>query len=231
MRKLVQMLREETGSSMILALVFLLFCLFTGGTVLAAASANAGRFHQMTQAEWNHRSAMMLMAGMLGESEEVSLQLTIRDVTVTGKNGSTKRTVRYLATGGETVLHELLIARAAADYEASFGIPDSRKLLLNGRERSFPDVSADASGAIALILDFSILEEPETLSLRYVFSEEGDFSVAMDADDSLVLTLACVAGKESSRTVVANGITSVVRTSVRYWEGPWIGKGGSHEET
>ena len=231
MGKLRETLKKEDGSSMILALVFLLLCLFTGGSVLAAASANAGRLHRTSQAERNWRSAMALMAGMLGNSEETTLQLTIRDVTVIRKNGTVKRTVRYLATGGDTVLQELLIARAAAEYEAANGIPDSRELVVNGKERDFPDISGEASGSLLLTLDLPVLDAPEELTAQYAFSGEGDLSITLEGDSSLVLTLACGTGRESSQTMTADGITSQVHTAVRYWEGPVIGKGGSDGET
>lgn len=57
-------LRSNSGASMILALVFMLFCMFVGGTVLAAASANGYRVaHLSDQQQYlDERSAAFLTA-------------------------------------------------------------------------------------------------------------------------------------------------------------------------
>lgn len=57
-------LLSRCGSSMILALVFLMFCTFVGGSVLAMASANSARVKHLTQEEQqflNQRSAVRLL--------------------------------------------------------------------------------------------------------------------------------------------------------------------------
>ena len=77
-------LRSNSGASMILALVFMLFCMFVGGTVLAAASANGYRVaHLSDQQQYlDERSAAFLTAEELRLSSDLidSHMLAINDV-------------------------------------------------------------------------------------------------------------------------------------------------------
>ena len=85
--KILHKLRSQSGASMILALVFMLFCMFVGGTVLAAASANGYRVaHLSDQQQYlDERSAALLTAeelrANLGSSG--TNKLVINDVTFT----------------------------------------------------------------------------------------------------------------------------------------------------
>ena len=49
MNKILRKLRSKAGESMILAMVFMLFCSFVGGSVLASATANAQRVAQAAE--------------------------------------------------------------------------------------------------------------------------------------------------------------------------------------
>lgn len=86
MKQLKRKLCSNAGASMILALLFLMFCMFIGGSVLAAATVNAGRVHQRTsgqQEELNQRSAAITMAEMLQSmDDQMSMQLVIQEVCV-----------------------------------------------------------------------------------------------------------------------------------------------------
>lgn len=62
--KLKQKLKSTTGASLIIALVFMMFCTFVGGAVLAASTANAGRIKSLKadeQAYLDQRSAAQLI--------------------------------------------------------------------------------------------------------------------------------------------------------------------------
>lgn len=62
--KISAKLRQKCGSSMILVLVFLLFCTFVGGSVLAVASANSARVKHLSEEQQqflSQRSAVLLM--------------------------------------------------------------------------------------------------------------------------------------------------------------------------
>lgn len=67
MSNLQRKLRSRTGASMLLALVFLLFCSFIGGSVLVSATANAYRVAQVAEQQdfLNQRSAALLLSDQL----------------------------------------------------------------------------------------------------------------------------------------------------------------------
>lgn len=67
MNKILRKLRSKAGESMILAMVFMLFCSFVGGSVLASATANAQRVAQIAEEQefLLERSAALLMADEL----------------------------------------------------------------------------------------------------------------------------------------------------------------------
>ena len=74
-----QKLNSKQGASMIIAMVFMLLCIFVGGSVLTAATANASRakFQARQQDDLNERSAATLIAGELKADDGVQLKLTV----------------------------------------------------------------------------------------------------------------------------------------------------------
>lgn len=85
MSSIKQKLHSKTGASMLLALMFMMVCLFIGGTVLASATANGRRVANMQSDEQEYlsqRSAMLLLADMLQTSSGDELSLIIKDETV-----------------------------------------------------------------------------------------------------------------------------------------------------
>lgn len=99
-------LKSRSGASMILAMVFLLFCLCVGGAVLAASFANGSRATSQAydeQSFLSQRSALGLMAEML-EQNTPSLHLEIQDEVL--ENGSHKLTFT-IPGNGETVKNAL----------------------------------------------------------------------------------------------------------------------------
>lgn len=75
-------LQSQRGASMLMAMVFLLFCLFIGGSVLAAATANSSRIAYLMgdQQEYlSQRSALGVLAEMLTPQEGETLRITFRD--------------------------------------------------------------------------------------------------------------------------------------------------------
>jgi type II secretory pathway pseudopilin PulG len=81
MNKIQQKLRSRVGASMILAMVFMLFCSFIGGTVLASATANAQRVAQMAEQQdfLLERSAALLATDQLQLDSGKYLRLTVVD--------------------------------------------------------------------------------------------------------------------------------------------------------
>ena len=124
-------LSSKSGASMLLAMVFLMFCLFIGGSVLAAATANGSRVEHLKNDQQDYlsqRSAMLLMSDMLTGTDGKELQVTITDVTMTntpadGSEPTTSHTVTFisptLATGEtpsllQKMLFEIVVAKEGA---------------------------------------------------------------------------------------------------------------------
>lgn len=81
MKKIHNKLRSRVGASMILAMVFMLFCAFIGGSVLASATANAQRVAQMAEQQdfMLERSAALLLSDQLQLDDGDYLRLTVVD--------------------------------------------------------------------------------------------------------------------------------------------------------
>lgn len=84
MNQISRKLRSQSGATMLIALMFMMFCLFVGGSVLASASANGYRVaHLSDQQDFlNQRSAALLLADEIdGNGDTPTLRIT--DVVLT----------------------------------------------------------------------------------------------------------------------------------------------------
>lgn len=81
MKELHKKLRSRVGASMILAMIFMLFCTFIGGSVLASATANAQRVAQMAEQQdfLLERSAALLVSDQFQMDSDDLLRLTVMD--------------------------------------------------------------------------------------------------------------------------------------------------------
>lgn len=84
LKQISRKLRSRRGGSMLLAMLFMLFCVFIGGTVLTAATANGYRVaHLSDQQQYlDQRSAALLVSDQL-ESSDGLLQLIVADAVLT----------------------------------------------------------------------------------------------------------------------------------------------------
>ena len=82
MKQITRKLRSKSGATMVIALVFMMFCLFIGGSVLAAATANGYRVEHLSDQQdyLDQRSAALLIADELRASN-ANNQLIVHDVT------------------------------------------------------------------------------------------------------------------------------------------------------
>lgn len=82
MNLITRKLRSKTGASMLIAMVFMMFCMFVGGSVLAAATANGSRVAKMMEQQvyLDQRSSAMLISDELQPSGTAH-QLVVHDVT------------------------------------------------------------------------------------------------------------------------------------------------------
>ena len=143
MKLISRKLRSKTGASMLIAILFMMFCLFVGGSVLAAATANGYRVAHMSDQQdfLNQRSAGLLIADELNhgldQGENLSLsveyvQRTYRAGTVLDGGGwvdgnlvSDQRTLKFVApftpqksmTAMQRLLYETAVCRYLHDNE------------------------------------------------------------------------------------------------------------------
>ena len=211
LKQIKRKLTSQSGASMLLAMVFLMFCLFVGGSVLAAATANAGRVESLKhnqQLYLSQRSAMQLMADLLKSTPESQLQLTIKDVTVTrtvpGENGGAEttastRTVTFTIHGQDGVqksaFQKLLYDFAVYKYQVKQGLQNSQ---LRFEHFDFAGVSYDedntkytgfAKNTDSVTLQASLtvnsVAHEETLRAKYAITEDNDFQITflMNTED------------------------------------------------
>ena len=135
MKKIHNKLRSRVGASMILAMVFMLFCAFIGGSVLASATANAQRVAQMAEQQdfLLERSAALLLSDQLQLDDGEYLRLTVVDQkqniqAVTVGNGGVvvpiagkvmqQRVITFQLSASQelTHMHRLMVESAVLRY-------------------------------------------------------------------------------------------------------------------
>ena len=128
--KIKEKLRSSKGASLIIALVFMLFCAMIGSAVLAAATANGGRIAALKsdQQEYlNQRSAATLLSDELQinrpkltveKKEVVRTTYTVSDGGVLTPTGSdTTKTIDFKVNGNVTTqLQRILFESAILRY-------------------------------------------------------------------------------------------------------------------
>lgn len=109
--KIFKKLHSKTGASMLIALVFMMFCAFIGGAVLAAATANAGRIKSLnTEAQdyLDQRSVCMLLVDELQSGSYSKMSISVDDQLVTPMREHTVDGVAVFEENGAAV-HTLTI--------------------------------------------------------------------------------------------------------------------------
>lgn len=246
MFKITQKLRSSRGASLILAMVFMLMCLFVGGSVLAAATANGGRVADLTSSQQSYlsqRSAALLMADMLEGDGNSNLQLTIKRVETTEGEESTVE-ISYSLSGAAspTTLQRILVENALLRYRTGRAVAQEMEKSFEGF--SFPSVTPGYSPSTAYLYgsstgSFSVEEpngttltagfySPEPVSANKLSSENFDLTIHFGNDSLLVLYVKATTNinDEKSITVTQNGITTTTTTTVIRWDDPVIEKGG-----
>ena len=124
---IIHKLRQRSGASLLIALVFMLFCVFIGGSVLASATANSARLQRKAEDDQEYltlRSAAALIVDELRPITRNGTQLTIvqDNSEVFGANPgadpTVKKTVAYLLTDNRNELRELAYLCAACEYRS-----------------------------------------------------------------------------------------------------------------
>lgn len=235
MKKLKNKLSSKSGASMLLALVFLMFCMFVGGSVLAAATANgswAARQKENQQAYLSQRSASLLLADLLKGDENSAMQLTIKDV-----ESSTGRTITFTAhgKGPRSELQFMLYEREIAKYLELLSSKSYSPRYVNfGPDYSYPGAPA-VTGGITLSLT-SGSTAIDTLVAQYDMTYP---ATGVDKDLFIIDYAVTPEGGEPQTSyarvsmkrypsdpyeVTVNGVTTT--TTIIRWDDPVIEKGG-----
>ena len=84
MNQIKHKLQSKQGASLLIAMVYLIFAVFIGGSVLAAASANGYRIEHLSDQQdyLDQRSAAMLLADQMKADDYASLSLDARFATI-----------------------------------------------------------------------------------------------------------------------------------------------------
>ena len=111
MNRISRKLRSNSGASMLLAMVFMLFCVMIGGTVLAASSANGYRLNRLSDSQTylDQRSAALLMAQELQSPEDTVLRMSITDVKRTVQPVKIGRDGKVSNSGAATTVHNITV--------------------------------------------------------------------------------------------------------------------------
>lgn len=248
MKSMIQKLSSKSGASMLLALVFLLFCLMVGGSVLSAATANGSRAARKKTDQQDYlsqRSASLLLADMLKSTDDSAMQLTIKDVTTEGKNSDDTETVKtrnitFMIHGNsgdselQMLLYELGMAKYLGTLDSSAEYSSNYINFEDGY--SFSSVDAPApNGEISVALSAEGMTD--TLSARYYTNTDGDFFIdyavtppVAEGEETqppqhsyVTLSMKCYTAPGNPVTV--NGVTTT--TTVIRWDDPVIEKGGA----
>lgn len=223
-------MQSKTGKSMVLALVFLLFSLLLGSTLLAAAFANAGRTAsqvEMEQCYVNQRSALLLLSELLKSGPEAKCQLTIEDVETVTEAGR-ERTLIYTIhspTGrAEALPQKLLYLYGAGRYEREHPGFDRRKFVYT---KDMDENWTAEAGVLQIVPKIPGQEDPEPLEAEYRFSDDYNLRITLKNEDGTGLYLSMDGYWDRGTPVVTrvDGRTTTTVTTVICWDDPVIGKG------
>lgn len=212
MLSIKQKLHSQRGASMLMAMVFLMFCLLVGGTVLGAATANGSRIDHLVNEQQEflaQRSAVLVMGDMLTASDGTELQLIIKDVqSYDAKNDTTtKLPVTYTAN---------------IDEEANF----MQSILFDRVKASYPQNAESKTFNVQITADVESGVEP--LTARFKISTGNDYDITIDFGDNTLVTLTANGSVGSSENVVTIGdTTTTTKTTIIRWSLPSIQKRGA----
>ena len=231
-------LGSKAGASMLLAMVFLMFCLFIGGSVLAAATANGSRVAHLKNDQQDYlsqRSAMLLMADMLTGEDGKELQVVITDVVKTTKDASgtesSTRTMTFTCptpmTGEPTLPQKLLFEIVVANEGQGNIKSDTLKV-------SAPNTGTTADNLRNGTIKVTVKENPADLEpiemseIKYSV-DLSDYTLSMEfvTDGTMVLTMDGSVGKSTEKKVTIGSTKTITTTKVIRWSAPVVEKRGT----
>ena len=183
MNKIQQKLRSRAGASMLMAMVFMLFCSFIGGTVLASATANAQRVAQMAEQQdfLLERSAALLATDQLKLKNNQYLRLTVVDQKRTIQAAEPKPGIGLVPVDG-LVKNDRIITFTVTTNTT---LTDMHQLLLESTVWRYlrEHVEGDSTTATVILSGFKCNDMSEFL-YRYKTVPTGVSSVTVTDTDS-----------------------------------------------
>lgn len=209
-----QKLHSQRGASMLMAMIFLMFCLLIGGTVLGAATANGSRIDHLVNEQQEflaQRSAALVMGDMLTASDGTELQLIIKDVeSYNAETDVTTHAVTYTSPGLDKIsdanfMQSILFDRVKDSYPQ------------NAESKIFDvQITADAKSGV------------EPLTARYKISTGNDYDITIDFGNEGLVTLTADGVVGTSESVVTIGdTTTTTKTTIIRWSLPSVQKRGA----
>ena len=198
MQRICDKLKSKAGTSLILALVFMLVCAFVGAVVLASSTANVGRTEKLiadNQDYLSQRSAAnLLLDAMFDKGLSGNGDIVLECTEVKGADGSLQQL--KFAAAGDNSTEKMTELRRVIYETAVWGYMDANELNANPTIENF----IYQSGVNARTTDnFQVKSAPATLSLsdpadaskeitaRIRFSDKGDNSLIIDfGEDSKI---------------------------------------------
>lgn len=227
-------LGSKAGASMLLALVFLMFCLFIGGSVLAAATANGSRVAHLKNDQQDYlsqRSAMLLMADMLTGEDGKELQVVITEVLVKTDGAETSHTITFTSPTVKkpsppnalpaSFLQKVMFEVVVDTFDKKGATPDY----------SYFDWIGDSAysycpttGTIA-IADGS----EQGLEATYKIDTTSDYDLSIDFGDNTYISLSMDGsiGNSTPKTVRIGKTTTTTTTTIIRWSEPVLEKRGA----
>lgn len=231
MSRIKQKLNSNRGASMIMAMVFLMFCLLIGGSVLAMATANGSRIENMAadqQEYYSQRSAVLMMADMLTGKNGKELQVMITYTTVEQDGAESVRSITVSSPSLPAtvpLLQKVLLEVVVDSYRqtgATVRYPDFN--WIQGVNPTF----APASGPI--VIEDGIAEEPLNVNYKiHTPDTEGkkDYTLSIDFGQNtshIVLEMDGFVSTGDPTTVTVEDITTTTTTTVIRWSLPDVQK-------
>ena len=194
MKTLIRKLRQRTGASMLLALTFMMLCVFIGGSVLAAATANNARLQRLTEEDQEYltlRSAAALIVDELrpltrsGTQMAVLLNATEEFSNVEGAEPTVKKTVTYALTDNRNELRELAYLCAACQYRSVYDLTanetDFSDFTRYGKDPYFvtPALTGNGSGQAQSEFTVTLTLDGDDYPLTACMICDGDYDISV----------------------------------------------------
>ena len=227
-------LGSKAGASMLLALVFLMFCLFIGGSVLAAATANGSRVAHLKNDQQDYlsqRSAMLLMADMLTGKDGEELQVVITEVLVENDGTQTSHTITFTSpTVNKTAptdalpasfLQKVMFEVVVDTFEKNGATPNYSYFDWIGGT-AYPYCSSTGTIAIA---DGS----EQGLEASYKINTTSNYDLSIDFGDNTYISLSMDGsiGSSTPKIVQIGKTTTTTTTTIIRWSNPVLKKRGA----